>query len=143
MALDRPQLATLLARLQSPGASARDRLAAAQAAAHLALETGDPSLADVAESLAVEDGSDDAERAHLRGLARAARRAIALSRRSGAPSPQALARALADDAAGVASAARGALGAGRPDLARQIAALGLARHPGDASLHAILADARA
>jgi hypothetical protein len=139
----RHQLATLLARLQSPDAGTPVRLEAATLAARLALHSGDPSLADVAESLAVPPEGQDAATetdARIRCIARATRRAIALARRNGAPSPGVLARSLSDDADRVAASAQTELGDGRADLARQLARIGLSRHPGHTRLTRVLAE---
>ena len=114
------------------------RLAAAELAVTLALRLGDARTADVAEALLVDAPLDGPEHLlrhlrHLAATARAARRAIALARRTELDSPADLA------ALTVATPERLAkeilrTSAKNPHLATALLAVAKARHPGASAL---------
>jgi hypothetical protein len=132
-------LAGLLKQLESPATPPAVRLQAAMMANRLALFHGDPSLTDVAESLAVEtdEGMPDEI---IRGLssessvARATRRAIALAHRHQLRSPKDLAMSLVADPVLLAKQVRDQIARGESHLARATLEVARYRHPDDPAL---------
>lgn len=129
-------LADLLQQLESSATPPAVRLQAAMMANRLALFHGDPSLTDVAESLAVD--TDDTTPAEiLKGLtsegavARATRRAIALAHRHRLQSPKDLAMSLVADPALLAQQVRDQIARGDAHLARATLEVARFRHPDD------------
>jgi len=135
----RTVLAELLSQLEAPDADHTLRLQAAMMANRLALFHGDPSLSDVAESLVLD--TDEATPSHiLEGLtnesavARATRRAIALSHRQQLRSKKDLTLSLAADPAVLLRQVREQVASGEKHLARSTLEIALARHPDDPGL---------
>lgn len=132
-------LAGLLRQLESPASPPAVRLQAAMMANRLALFHGDPSLTDVAESLAVETDSSTPPEI-LRGLtsesdiARATRRAIALAHRHQLKNPRDLALSLVADPVLLAQRVREQLARGDSHLARATLEVARFRHPNDPAL---------
>ena len=132
-------LAELLSQLQAPGADHALRLQAAAMANRLALFHADPSLTDVAESLLLD--SDDSMPSEIRDglvnesdVARATRRAIALSHRQHLRSKKDLTMGLAADPAVLLREARDQMASGDDHKARSTLEIARARHPEDAGL---------
>ena len=132
-------LAGLLQQLDSATTPPSVRLQAAMMANRLALFHGDPSLTDVAESLAIEI-DDTTPEAIVQGLtsetavARATRRAIALAHRHQLGSPKDLAMSLVADPGLLAQQVRDQIARGDSHLARATLDVALFRHPNDPTL---------
>ena len=132
-------LAGLLRQIESPATPPSVRLQAAMMANRLALFHGDPSLTDVAESLAL-DTSDGLPPDILLSLtsesnvARATRRAIALAHRHQLKSPKDLAMSLVADPGLLAQQVRDQLAQGDAPLARATLEVARYRHPDDPGL---------
>lgn len=135
-------LSELLAGLDPQGRDLDARVQAATLANRLALFLGDPSMADVAQAVAV-DADRSADGLLLQTLdreaavARATRRAVALSHRSGERSPSALAAALAADPSTLVAQVRALLTAGEERLAKATLEVARCRHPEDPELAAL------
>jgi len=132
-------LAGLLQQLESPATPPTIRLQAAMMANRLALFHGDPSLTDVAESLAIETDAGTPEEI-VAGLtsesavARATRRAIALAHRHHLKNPRDLAMSLVADPVILAQQVRDQLARGDAHLARATLEVARYRHPNDQAL---------
>lgn len=132
-------LAELLSKLEGPNADHTLRLQAAMMANRLALFHGDPSLSDVAESLVLD--ADELTPSHIldgltneSAVARATRRAIALSHRQQLRSKTDLTLGLAADPSVLLRQINEQVASGEKHLARSTLEIALARHPDDPGL---------
>jgi hypothetical protein len=141
----RMALAGLLDQLQTESADRTLRLEAATMANRLALFHGDPSLADVAESLAIDipepcpDAVDEAIRTEA-AVAKATRRAIALANAQRLTAPRDLVWSLVEQPAALAGEIRRRLESDDKLLARAILEVALTRHPDSDELRGLEAE---
>jgi len=136
----RTLLSRLLQEVNGPHADPTTLIEAATLANRLALFHGDPSLADVAESLAVSitDEMSESQAQSLqaeRAVARAARRAIALAHRHQLHSPRDLALSLVADPDTLIQEIQTLLTEGNQSLARAALEVAVSRHPQNSTLN--------
>jgi hypothetical protein len=139
----RTTLSQLLVHLSTCPRDHEARLRAATLANQLCLDAGDGRMADVAEALWSDlppamPRAFRAEMARQVAIARAARRAVAMSRRVGQPSPRSLAHVLAQDPGRLAEDVRRRHVMGQSSVAAALLEVALARFPDDPVLHALL-----
>ena len=141
----RALLAALLRQLDLPDAHAGLRVQAASLANRLAMFHSEPSLADVAESIALDvaGDADPALRAALlkeAAIARATRRAIALAHRHRLSGPRDLALSLVADPNVLCTEVRKHMADGKKGMAQATLEVGLTRHPESPDLRALQAE---
>jgi hypothetical protein len=141
----RAVLAELLRQLELPDAHASLRVQASSLANRLAMFHSEPSLADVAESIAVDvaDDADPTLRASLvkeAAIARATRRAIALAHRHRLSGPRELALSLVADPHSLCTEVRKHIAEGEKGMAQATLEIGLTRHPESPDLRALHAE---
>ncbi len=137
----RTVLAEMLSQLDAPGGNSMLRLQAAAMANRLALFHSDPSLTDVAESLLLdcEDPVPSNVREGLKNesaVARATRRAIALSHRQKLRVTKECAMGLAADPSVLLREAKEQMAMGDNEMAQTTLDVARARHPNDPALSA-------
>jgi len=138
----RTALAGLLDQIEKDASDGGLRLEAATMANRLALFHGDPSLTDVAESLAIDiptptPGIVVRAIENEAAVARATRRAIALANAQKLTAPRDLAISLVESPDVLLQEVRRRIDDEQPGVARAILEVALTRHPNSADLHAM------
>jgi len=141
----REKLAALLTKLIDETYNESLRLEAARLAVQIALQEGDPTAADITDSLVA--GSPSGTHAntlgdlrHIAATARAARRAIAMTAPLSATSPREQILSGTDGPEQVRREVQARILGGQLQLACSIVRIGLTRHPDDQGLHEIAAE---
>jgi hypothetical protein len=138
----REELATLLTDLIDDTHNEALRLQAATLGLEIALQEGDPTAADITDSLVAGTPNCTSPRAlgtlrHLAATAKAARRAIAFTAPLSAASPRAQIEQAIGDPEAVLKEIKDRIVMGQLQLAQSIVQVGLSRHPGNQALYEI------